>query len=207
MIIKWNNPYEAQSWFQCRRKIHKLACACPVQWDQSYSDLADCWGKYWPRLNIWLRKQKTREVFFFFFFWCHLPISICACVLSHLSHVWLFVTPWTVAHQDFPGKNTRVGCHVLLQGIFLTQGLNLSLLSLLHWQADSLPLAPSILFWLFLRFIYLFLAVLSLCCCARSFSSCASRGYFLAVVLPIAVVLLWNMGCRRLGFTSCDVQP
>ena len=27
--------------------------------------------------------------------------------------------PW-----DFPGKSTGVGCHFLLQGIFLTQGLN-----------------------------------------------------------------------------------
>ena len=26
---------------------------------------------------------------------------------------------------SFPGKNTRIGCHFLLQGIFLTQGLNL----------------------------------------------------------------------------------
>ena len=43
--------------------------------------------------------------------------------------------PW-----DSPGKNTGVGCHFLLQGIFLTQGLNLWLLHLLHWQADSLPL-------------------------------------------------------------------
>ena len=38
-------------------------------------------------------------------------------------------TPWTVAHQsplstEFPGKNTRVGSHFLLQGIFLTQELN-----------------------------------------------------------------------------------
>ena len=31
--------------------------------------------------------------------------------------------PW-----DSPGKNTGVGCHFLLQGIFLTQGLNLGLL-------------------------------------------------------------------------------
>ena len=31
-----------------------------------------------------------------------------------------------------------MGCHALLQGIFPTQGLNLSLLRLLHWQADSL---------------------------------------------------------------------
>ena len=43
--------------------------------------------------------------------------------------------PW-----DFPGKNTGVGCHFLLQGIFLTQGSNLHLLHLLCWQADSLPL-------------------------------------------------------------------
>ena len=30
-------------------------------------------------------------------------------------------------HGDFPGKNTGSGCHFLLQGIFLTQGLNSSL--------------------------------------------------------------------------------
>ena len=41
---------------------------------------------------------------------------------------------------NFPGKNTGVGCHFLLQGIFLTQGSNPSLLCLLHWQSDSLPL-------------------------------------------------------------------
>ena len=35
----------------------------------------------------------------------------------------------------------RVGCHALLQGIFLTYRLNPSLLHLLLWQADSLPLA------------------------------------------------------------------
>ena len=40
-----------------------------------------------------------------------------------------FLCPW-----DFPGKNTRVGCHFLLQGIFLTQELNPQPL---HWQAAS----------------------------------------------------------------------
>ena len=44
-------------------------------------------------------------------------------------------TPWTIAHQllcawDSLGKNTGVGCHALLQGIFLTQGSNLHLMSL-----------------------------------------------------------------------------
>ena len=38
-----------------------------------------------------------------------------------------FLCPW-----NFPGKNTEVGCHFLLQGIFLTQGSNPSLLHLLH---------------------------------------------------------------------------
>ena len=43
---------------------------------------------------------------------------------------------------DSPGKNAGVGCHALLQGIFLTQGSNPYLLHLPHWQAGSLPLAP-----------------------------------------------------------------
>ena len=52
----------------------------------------------------------------------------------------LFTTAWIVAHQAlmstgfFSGSNTGVGCHFLLQGIFLTQGSNLHLLP---WQVDS----------------------------------------------------------------------
>ena len=41
----------------------------------------------------------------------------------------------------FTSKNTGVGCHFLLQGIFPTHGLNPCLLLVLHWQADSLPLS------------------------------------------------------------------
>ena len=37
--------------------------------------------------------------------------------------------PW-----DSPGRNTKVGCHALLQGIFLSQDSNPHLLHLLHWQ-------------------------------------------------------------------------
>ena len=59
-------------------------------------------------------------------------------VVQLLSCVPLFATPWTarlLCPQDFPGRNTEVGCHSLLQG------LNLCLLCLLHWHADSLPLS------------------------------------------------------------------
>ena len=43
------------------------------------------------------------------------------------SPIWLFATPWTVAHEaplswDSPGKNTGMDCHSLLQRIFPTQG-------------------------------------------------------------------------------------
>ena len=53
-----------------------------------------------------------------------------------INKVWyIFATPWTVACQvplsmGFPGKNTGVGCHFLLQRIFQTQGSNPGLL---HW--------------------------------------------------------------------------
>ena len=59
----------------------------------------------------------------------HRPtLCVHACMLSCFSHVQLSVTPWTIARQaslsmDSPGKNTRVGCHAPLQGLFLTQGL------------------------------------------------------------------------------------
>ena len=50
--------------------------------------------------------------------------------------------PGSPVHGEFPGENTGVACHALLQGILPTQELNLSLLGLLHWQESSLPLAP-----------------------------------------------------------------
>ena len=66
---------------------------------------------------------------FFFSLW---TFNVPACsVMSNslLPHGLLparFLSPW-----DSPGKNTRVGCHFLLQGIFWTQGSNLHLLHLL----------------------------------------------------------------------------
>ena len=50
-----------------------------------------------------------------------------------------------VAHQallsmGFPGKNTGMNCHFLLQGIFLTQGLNLCSLCLMHCRQILDPL-------------------------------------------------------------------
>ena len=75
--------------------------------------------------------------------WFKIRTGVCqGCILSpslfnfsvewkwkSLSHVWLFVIPWTLVHQaplswDSPGKNTGVGCHSLFQRIFPTHVLN-----------------------------------------------------------------------------------
>ena len=87
-------------------------------------------------------------------------------MLSHFSCVQLCVTLWTVACQvplsmNSTGKNTGVGCHFLLQGIFLTQGSNLGLLCLLHWQVDSLPLILG-------QGVGLFLEAVCICLVAQS---------------------------------------
>ena len=67
-------------------------------------------------------------------------------MLSHFNHFQLFATLWTIALQAplsrrFSRQGKWSGLHALLQGIFLTQGSNLYLLCLLHWQMGSLPLA------------------------------------------------------------------
>ena len=56
-----------------------------------------------------------------------------ACVHAQLLiHLQFFAIPWTVACQPplsvkFPRQGHYIGCHVLLQGIFPTQGSNLCL--------------------------------------------------------------------------------
>ena len=69
--------------------------------------------------------------------------SQCACMLSCFSCVLLSRDcnpPGSSVHGDSPGKNSGVGCHALLQQIFPTQGSNLCLLCLQHWEASSLAL-------------------------------------------------------------------
>ena len=79
----------------------------------------------------------------FHFFHFILPVE--EDVYSHAGSLQLrlFATPWTVNllcpfPWGAPGKNTGVGCHALLQGIFLTEGSNLHFSSigrqvLYHW--------------------------------------------------------------------------
>ena len=75
---------------------------------------------------------------------CSVASVMCVCVCCSIASVMSkslrphglqtasLLCPW-----DFTGKNTRMGCHAFLQGIFLTQGLSQLLL-----QADFLPTKP-----------------------------------------------------------------
>ena len=47
----------------------------------------------------------------------------------------------TLLSMEFSRQEYGSGLHFLLQGIFLTQGLNPRLLHLLHWWVDSSPLS------------------------------------------------------------------
>ena len=83
-----------------------------------------------PDLGFFLKKQ--------------LPFIDSACVHSKSLQLCptlydpMNCSPPGSIHWNSLGKNTGVGCHALLQGLFPTQRSNPHLLCLLHWQTGSL---------------------------------------------------------------------
>ena len=79
----------------------------------------------------WIRKKKVSQIIFSENY--SLKIKLRKYLLSKwkwksLSHVRLFATPWTVAHQflypwNSPSKNTEVGSHSLLPGDLPNPGI------------------------------------------------------------------------------------
>ena len=106
--------------------------------------VCDCWTirteAIWAYIFGWYRKNLSTP-------WPnpHPQVLLhCCCLVAkscptfsrpHRPEPTRILCPW-----DFPGKNAGEGCRFLLQRIFLIQGLNLHLLSLLNW-VDSLPLS------------------------------------------------------------------
>ena len=97
---------------------------------------------------------------------CCLPVCAVLCLVAQ-SCLPLYdpidcSPPGSSAHGDFPGKNTGVGCHALLQGIFPTQGSNSGLphckwiLYLLSHLSLAFLASESKGFFFFYLFVYLF---------------------------------------------------
>ena len=103
-------------------------------------------------------------------------------VIQLLSHVRLCVIPMNCSlpgssvYGDSPYKNTGMGCHVFLQGIFPTQGLNLCLLCLLHWQEALWVICKFwrlILYWSHQQICKYFLPICGMSFCFVYFASFA----------------------------------
>ena len=69
--------------------------------------------------------------------WVCVCVHVCSVASDSLQHHRLQPTRF-LCPCDSSGKNTRVGCHFLLQGIFPTQGSNPRIL---YWLTDSLLLS------------------------------------------------------------------
>ena len=105
------------------------------------------WKKVFCNFMLMRLYIKTESGFFYhpsMYCWIH-PctniVHVCILILSVLSNSLQPHGLWPARlfySWDFSGKNTGVGCHFLLLGIFPTQGLNPHLL---HWQAYSLSLS------------------------------------------------------------------
>ena len=105
--------------------------------------LSSFWFSDW---NVKLYPNGTRPIVTMVASMPHSWQCVCVCAKS-LQSCWTLrphglqstrlLCPW-----DSLDKNTGVGCHALLQGIFPKQESNSSLLCLLCWQAGSLPLVP-----------------------------------------------------------------
>ena len=108
---------------------------------------------------MWLWLLKTGKIYHpqsqknCYWSWQVYDLSLCVCGLSCFSHLTFCDSldcrlPGSSVYGDFPGKNTGVGCHALLQGIFPTHGLNPGLLHF-RWIFYHLSYqgSPRILEW------------------------------------------------------------
>ena len=138
--------------FPCRFLNYLLYFCKKCHWyfDRDYIESVDCLGYRGHFNNINPSNPRTwgillfvsfssfymfyQNVFHFYFPSRRLKMFCLSLCVFVFSHVWLFLTPWTIAlpllSMELPGKNTRVGCHFLLQGIFPIKWSNLHLLCL-----------------------------------------------------------------------------
>ena len=131
-------------------KYNRFSWVVEIGWSQGfviingkYRVLFLCFQFLIPFLLLVFNYSTVRFFFFFgttlvileqLFLWGY--VHACSVIQSCLSPCDPMdcSLPGFSVHGIFSGKNTREGCHFLLRGIFPTQGPNLLLEWLLHWQ-------------------------------------------------------------------------
>ena len=98
---------------------------------------------YIPYLAIYLKSCLLYDIYLFAAY-CRKIFSVCAQSCLILCDPIECSPPGSSVHE-FSSQEYWSGLPFFLQGIFPTQGLNLCLLCLPHWQADSLPLSHHLL--------------------------------------------------------------
>ena len=99
------------------------------------------------RHNLTTKQQQWPRQSLKWIFWLQVSCPVCACVISHFSYVWLFVTLWTVACQaplsmGFSRQEDWSGLPHPSPEDLPHPGLNPCPLHLLNWQIGSLVLVP-----------------------------------------------------------------
>ena len=107
--------------------------ASPTRWTWVWASSGSWWWTGRPGMLQSMGSQRVRHD------WATELIDSYLYII-HIIYNYFYIFPYMLNYLcpwDSPGKNTGVGCHFLVQGIFLTQGSNPCLR---HWQADSSPL-------------------------------------------------------------------
>ena len=128
-FLQWSKTRSSTQW--CRRQ-KRIFFTSYLDWN--ILEINDCFSCTYNSLMLSINV---------FLYALMLSNNVCVCICSVVSDSLRFHVLWPTKllwPWNFPDKNTGMGCHFLLQGIFPTLGLNLHILHLLHWQADTLPL-------------------------------------------------------------------
>ena len=109
--------------------------------DQVTQEIMGCpvWAKqcrHFRKVRRMRQDHCQRQKFWTFTYNKEIVVELLTLLQPHRLQPTELLCPW-----DSPGKKTEVGCHFLLQGIFLTQGSNPCLLHcrriLYHWATDK----------------------------------------------------------------------
>ena len=127
-ILAWKNPMDGRAWWAT---VHGVA--------KSRTRLSDFIFTLWNLSSLagdWTQGCSSKIV-------VPWPCSEVTQSCSTLCNPMDCRLPGSSVHGIFPGKNTGVGCHFLLQGIVLTQGSNPGLLhcrkTLYHLSHEGIP--------------------------------------------------------------------